>query len=252
MDTVKEKLEGIRKNNYTLDFGTIFNATIEYYKKIALYSGLILLVFTFVFIVIIYFGLIATYGVETIQAVFKPENLNLRNLSPDVALKLSVFGTLFPALISPITAGLIKMVYCADKDEEFHVSSIFEFYNFSFFINLFTATLIIALLNQGITMLFESLVQNEIGMLLSLTLSILTILTIPFIIFGKLNAFEAIKASFTVVSKQLITISLLVIVCSITSILGIFGLIIGVFFTIPFVYALYYTLYKEIIGFEKE
>lgn len=252
MNTLKVKIEEIRKSSYSLDFGTLFNTTIEHYKKIAVYAGLILLVFTFVFISMLYFGLVATYGAETIREIFKPENLNLENLRPELAFKFKIFEIFFPALISPITAGLIKMVYCADKDEEFHVTSIFEFYKFSFFINLFAATLFIALLNNGIALLFQNLGHNGIGMLISLALSILTIMTIPFIIFGKLNAFEAIMASFTVVSKQFITISLLVIVCSITSILGIFGLIIGIFFTIPFVFALYYSLYKEIIGFEKE
>jgi hypothetical protein len=27
-------------------------------------------------------------------------------------------------LISPLTAGLIKMAYCAERDEEFHVSTV--------------------------------------------------------------------------------------------------------------------------------
>ena len=45
MNTTKDKIEKISTNGYELDFGTVFENAFENYKKIALYAGLMLLVF---------------------------------------------------------------------------------------------------------------------------------------------------------------------------------------------------------------
>jgi len=71
----------------------------------------------------------------------------------------------------------------------------------------------------------------------------------PLIIFGKLTAIEAINASILTVSKQPLLILALAIVGYIATMVGFIGCCIGIFFTIPFMYSLYYALYAEIIGF---
>ena len=49
MNLLKERLQDIEKNGYQLDFGNVFNHAFENYKKIALYAGLVLFVFTILF-----------------------------------------------------------------------------------------------------------------------------------------------------------------------------------------------------------
>jgi hypothetical protein len=68
------------------------------------------------------------------------------------------------------------------------------------------------------------------------------------IIFGNLQAIEAIKGSMIVVSKQFFILMGLLIVSLLFTMLGIFGFCIGIFFTMPFIYSMYYSIYNEIIG----
>jgi uncharacterized membrane protein len=75
-------------------------------------------------------------------------------------------------------------------------------------------------------------------------------LTIPLIIFGKLSSIDAIKSSIIIVSKQPLILLGLIIVSLIAAIIGIFGFCIGMLFTMPFVYSMNYTIYKNIIGID--
>ena len=145
----------------------------------------------------------------------------------------------------------MKMAYCADHDQEFHITTFFSYYKLSYFIPLFVATFIITLFNTGISTASELVGQPLVGSLVTMIVSFYSLLTIPLIIFGKLTAIEAIKASVTIVSKQPLVLLSLVAVSMIASIVGLLVFCIGVLFTIPFVYSLYYILYKEIIGFEE-
>ena len=87
-----------------------------------------------------------------------------------------------------------------------------------------------------------------LGIVMSLSISVLTFLTLPLIIFGDLKAMEAIEGSILIVSKQFLILFALIIVATIFICLGLFGFCIGIFFTIPFIYAMYYTIYREIFG----
>ena len=49
MKSIQEKIESIQTNGYTLNFETTFEFALENYKKIAIYAGLLLLVFIILF-----------------------------------------------------------------------------------------------------------------------------------------------------------------------------------------------------------
>lgn len=258
MNQVQNRIEIIKKNGYKLDFKTIFNSILENYKKIAIYAGLMILVSAIVFFLTVFTGLVAFLGVDVVTEMLKPENLNPENFSKEFILIYSACAILFTCLISPFTAGFIKMAYCAERDEEFHLSTFFQYYKFPYLIELFLATFIITLFNTGISKVIENLGFPTIGALTTMIISFFTLLTIPLIIFGKLKAIEAIKNSITIISKQpliifnLTAVSLLATALSILAVIaGMTIFFIGIFFTIPFIYSLYYILYKEIIGFEE-
>ncbi|WP_418263155.1 hypothetical protein [Flavobacterium faecale] len=251
MTHITDRIEFIKQNGYQLDFETIFTKVFANYKKIAIYAGLVLFVFGILLIALIYGGMLSYFGIETVTDMLKPENLQAQNFSKEFLIIYSASAILFTAMISPFTAGFIKMAYSADQNEEFHVSTIFEFYKPSYFIPLFTATFIITLVNTGISSALELIGLSFVGTIMTMLVSFFTLLAIPLIIFGKLNAIEAIRNSIMVISKQPFTIINLTVVSILASLVGLLAFCIGIIFTIPFVYSLYYILYKEIIGFEQ-
>lgn len=250
--TTKAKIEEISKNGYLLDFGTVFESAFENYKKIALYAGLMLIVFSILTTIIVMSGLISYIGIENFEEFGnKMKQMSSLKVMPlDVLLPLNASVLFISALISPFMAGFLKMADCGENGEEFHVSTMFSYYKSPYFFNIFIAVIIIGITGTGLAMLLEMAGLSFVGTVTSLLISFLTFMAIPLIVFGKLNATEAIQSSIILVSKQPLTLLGLLIVASIGAVLGIFGLCIGIFFTYPFIYSMEYTIYKSIIGID--
>lgn len=246
MKSTLDQIEDIRKNGYSLDFSNVFNHAFENYKKIALYAGLILLVFS---ILAFFLGggiLVALYGVEHFNEQFFK---NLQSEQPDntILIIYTLVIAFVAAFLSPFTAGFLKMADCADKDEAFNVSTIFSYYTSRHFPKLFAATLSISLLGGLISVGFSLLGIMFVDTLITIVITLFTTLTIPLIIFGDLNAIDAIKSSVMIVSKQPFVILLLVIVGGLASMVGFIGCCIGIVFTIPITYSVNYAIYRAII-----
>ncbi|RTY79251.1 hypothetical protein EKL97_12825 [Flavobacterium sp. LS1P28] len=250
MKTTQNRIHEIEKNGYPLDFGIVFNHAFENYKKIAVYAGLIIFVFFILLIVFVSVIFVAFFDSAMILEKMKPENLQLENLSLNFILIVSGVSVLLSSLFSPISAGLIKMAYCAERDEEFHVSTMFEYYKISYFKELFIATLLISIFSTLLSSLIDYAQIPFIGFIITVTITLFTILTIPLIIFGNLNAIEALKSSILIVVKQPLILLGLLVVGAISTLVGLIGCCIGIVFTVPFMYSLYYAIYSEIIGFE--
>jgi hypothetical protein len=248
MKSTLDQIEDIKKNGYTIDFGSTFNYAFENYKKIALYSGLIILIFS-VIMAVLAMGLAVTfYGVAAISKDFI---LNLENQKLSYLEQLLSIGavSLFAALLAPFGAGFLKMADCADKDEEFNVSTIFTYYKAPYFTQLFIMALIIGLVSNAISAVIESFGIILLGNAISIFISFFTFIAIPLVVFGNLSAVDAIKGSLIVVSKNPLLIFALFITGIIGSIVGIFGCCIGVLFTIVFntsvTYATYFSIFTE-------
>lgn len=253
MNLKKERIEEILRNGYQLDFANVFNKAFENYKKIALYAGLMIFVFTVILMTIAASMTISLFGIAALsQESFQELNVNLESLS---GLNLIIYvgaSILFSSLTSPLTAGLIKMAYCAERDEEFHVSTVFSYYTAKYFSQIFTATFLILLVSNGLSIAFNYSGIILVGTMISYAISFFTMLTIPLIIFSDLNALDAIKYSFSIVLKQPLILLALIIVAIIGAMVGFIGCCIGVFFTLPFMYSMHYAMYDEIIGFDNE
>ena len=244
----QSRIEVIRNQGYTIDFGNIFNHAFENYKKIAMYAGLIIFVFFVIISIAAAGSLVAIIGGPAIIDFFKPENFKAENLGLTTLLTISGVTIVVGSLLSPINAGLIHMAYCADKDEEFHVSTMFKFFTVPYFKELFLATFLVSLVNGVLSTAINYFQIPVLGFVLTIAFSLFTIMMIPLIIFGKLEAIEAIETSIMIVSKQPLVLLGLFVVGSIASMVGFIGCCIGVLFTIPFMYSLYYAIYSEIIG----
>ena len=244
--TTKEKIETINKHGYHLDFGTVFNQAFDIYKKMALNAGLALLIISILIGIVamgsffIFLGI--SFSITSLQG-FKVENFSA----------LGLFGyilaiTFFSAVMSPLSAGLIQMAQDAAKQKEVSFGTVFHYYQTSYFKEIFVATLLIGLLSN----LFSSGLQfagyQWLGFVISMFVALLTFLTLPLIIFGNLKAIDAIQGSIIMVSKQPLLIAGLLIVSGLFLILGLVALCIGIFFTMPMIYAMHYVIYASIIN----
>jgi uncharacterized membrane protein len=144
------------------------------------------------------------------------------------------------------------MADCAEKGEEFHISTIFEYYKSPYFSEIIIATFLITLITSGLSLTLDFAGIEFVGTLLALTLSFLTFLTVPLIVFGNLKAIDAIKSSIIIVLKQPLVLLGLLIVGGIASLVGFIGCGIGVLFTIPFLYSMSYVIYSAIIGIDSK
>lgn len=251
MKSIPDQIQDIKNHGYSLDFSNVFNLAFENYKKIAVYAGLILLVFSVFFGLITYVILAAIFGADQITTAnllkIQPQNLS------QIHLIYYIFANAFiSAIISPFTAGFLKMADRARKDEEFKASTIFTYYKTHHFAQLFLAIFSVSLLNIVISVFLEFQQLNFLSLGVSLFLSFFTFLTVPLIVFGNLNAFNAIKSSFIIISKQPLVLLALVFTILGAILIGLMALCIGILFTIPFSYSMTYAIYCTIFNIDKE
>ena len=241
----------LKINGFELKFGDVFNKAFENYKKIALYAGLAILIFGFLFVFLAAIGVINFLGAEHL-------NENAIKQFEAKILKQEYLGYQFIAvlainsLFSPISSGFLKMAESADKDVEFKMRQFFSFYKWTYFKELFVATFIITLLSTGIDSALAFYKIPVLGGIISFAIGILTVLSTPLIIFGKQKAIAAIKTSISLSSQQFLTLFLLLLVAFFGSLVGLIGFCIGVLFTIPFNMSMQYAIYDSIIGVENK
>lgn len=252
------KIEQIKKTGYRLDFGEVLEETFTNYKKIVLITGLVMLLLFFI-ILVISFTLATMY---TNAGDYTNTFLDYNPKNPTTAtLIMNLLITVFlSALMAPLTAGLLKIAHLAHNDKEFNFSTAFDHYKSKYIKDIIIGTLLISFTSQAITTIFNLLTSYDksstmlftgIAISIGLFISLLTYLMIPLIIFGELNATEAIKASISLVLKRFWIIVALLIVCIICALIGIAAICIGFLFTIPILYSLQYSIYRNAVGMEE-
>jgi hypothetical protein len=249
MEPINTKIAHLLTNGYELQFENVFNKAFENYKKIALYAGLALLIFGFIFMVLAAFGLISFVGVEHLNEN-TIKQLESKMLKQEYLGYQFIFVLAINSLFSPISAGFLRMANAAQKDVEFKMRHFFSFYQWSYFKELFVATFIITCISSGIDTALTHFKIPVVGGIISFGIGILTVLSTPLIIFGKQKAIKALQASIQLTSSKILTLFLLLFVAFLGSLVGLIGFCIGVLFTIPFSMSMQYSIYDSIIGFE--
>jgi hypothetical protein len=241
-------MEEFKNKPAKLDVSEQINDAFEIYKKVALTGGLAMLSLYFIISILFFVGM---------GFFFKPEEfpIIIKNFNPD---KLSLNGqliylaaiTVFSALISPFTAGIIKMAYDADNDQEVQFSSIFTYVNNPQFIHILLSTIVLTVTSTGLNMVLKHFLIDSLaaflGILISLSIVIVTYLAIPLIIFRNLNFSDAIKTSTIQILNNFFPAILLMFIAFVLAIVGIFGFCIGILFTMPFIYVMHYCIYKKL------
>jgi hypothetical protein len=232
----------------TLDIGETINDAFEIYKKIALNSGLAYMIMTFALVILGFIGLGYFTNLQELPKLlekFDPNKLSLKGT-------LIYFGTILTitALISPFIAGMLKMAQEADNNEEVKFSSIFVYVNSPHFVHIILATVLISLtsisLNVSLSHILPKPFSELVGMVVSASISIVTFITIPLIIFKNLSFIEALKASISNTYSHFFIILLLIIIAVLLAFVGVLAFCFGLFFTVPFFYAMQYSVYKRL------
>lgn len=251
MESTLDQIEKIKKNGYSLNFAPIFDHAFENFKKISLYSALIIFLFAVIFGIGAIIVLGSIYGLENVPKIIE-ESMKPKKLTLDEALISTIGFSLFTALLAPFGAGFFKMADAADKDKEFKVSTIFHYYKAPYFTQLFVATLIISAINNAIANTLESIDYIFIGAGISIFINYSMYFTVPLIVFGKLKALDAIKGSITLVTKNPLLILGLFILGILGTIVGVFACGVGLFFTAVFNTSLIYATYFAIFTIAEE
>ena len=87
MKTTLEKIAEIKTNGYPLDFGNVFEHAFQNYKKIALYAGLMLIVFSILFGILAAIGVFLMVDIDTFSKDLKPEMFEPQNFSVSFLIK---------------------------------------------------------------------------------------------------------------------------------------------------------------------
>ncbi|MGK4567923.1 hypothetical protein [Flavobacterium sp. 3HN19-14] len=265
MKTTQEKLIEIKSHGYEFNFGQVFEQTFENYKKIALLGGVVMLVFVII-LLIISTGLSAILGMATFMSgdltgwrtTVDTGSLTAFSLISKVGVAILTAG-----FVAPVTAGVLQMAHNAETYKEFSFATAFEHYKSGHFKNLFIASLVISLFSQAFQVAFDMVrLYSDFPMdyiipfallnaVLGAVIWLLMLFSIPLIIFGKLSASEAIKGSMMLVIKRFWVILFLSIIVFICACLGIIGLCIGVFFTMPIIYSFQYIAYRTAVDIDE-
>lgn len=245
-DSIDEKIE----NGYHLEAGEVIEYGFQLFKKTFLIAGIATIILS-IFTIGVYFAIFAfAYGVSDLTESM----IQLETLSKDISFIIgsNIVGALIATLFSPITAGFINLNHLAENNETLSISSIFSYFNSVYIKDLLIANFLIGL---TITVVTSALAINGLDFLGSVfqgITNIITIFTIPLIIYGKQNYINAIGKSISLFIKNPVAIILALIVGGIGACVGILALCIGIFFTFPFIYSIHYALYKKGIGIDEK
>ena len=261
MNNITNRLNEIKRYGYQLDFGIALSQTFENYKKIALTVGALILVLIVLFTVVVGGVAGVAFGIGSFTEFIT--DYNVLQFSTSIVIIRFLIGVIGAGLIAPITAGIFKIAHHAETNNEFGFSTAFDYYKTAYFKDLFLSAAIVAFCTNGINLLITAMMlyTNDaililllpiISSLITILISLLSILIIPSIIFGNLNATEAIKASFLLVRKRFWIILLLFIVSIILACVGVIGFCIGIFFTLPIIYSMEYIIYRNAVDIDGE
>lgn len=261
MKTTLQRLEDIKRTGYRLDLGEVINDTFNNYKNIALLGGAVLLLVGIVSVIIFGGAAALIFGLgEFTQTITDYRD----GLVTQTALIANFIGSVvIGGLIAPVTAGLLQMAHNSANNEEFDFGTAFMHYSSKHFKELFLGAAIVALVGTGLTTGIEFLKLNSLdltvillgtigGSLISALVAIFTLMMVPLIIFGNLNAIDAIRGSFILVSKNFWIILLLIIIVGIAIMLGLLAICIGIIFTYPAWYSMQYIIYTKAMPIEQE
>ncbi|WP_405205073.1 hypothetical protein [Aquimarina sp. LLG6339-5] len=242
-----EKIE----NSNSVDFGNIFNNSIELFKKVWLQGFvhlLISLVIMIPLLIVIYIPLFAIIGVAGLENSYGDYGYVQEDLSIGMGILFVILVIIVSMVASAFQLAITAHFYRVCKQVDMglpQTTSYFMFFKGKYLGKIFT----LAIATFGIALLAASLCYLP----LFYVIVPLQLLGVIFAFNPDVSASDLIKASFKFGNKiWLIAFGLIFISSMLAQIVGMILCFIGVFFTASFVYLPIYYLYKDGIGFEDE
>ncbi|WP_299434625.1 hypothetical protein [uncultured Aquimarina sp.] len=239
-----EKIE----NSNPIDFGNIFNKSIELFKKIWL-QGFIHLLISMVIIIplifVMYIPIFAIAGMAGLESNYGDYGYHQEELSIGMTILFVVLVIIISMIASAFQMGIMAHFYrvCKQVDMQLpETTSYFMFFKGKYLGKIFT----LAIATFGIALLATLLCYLPIFYVM-----------VPLQLLGVIFAFnpdvstsDLIKASFKLGNKiWLIAFGLIFISSILAQLVGMILCFVGVFFTASFVYLPVYYMYKDTIGF---
>ena len=137
----------------------------------------------------------------------------------------------------PLTAGFFLVAKKLERNEPVRLDDFFD--GFKHFVPLFLFTLISGIL---IFIGYIALVLPGIYLTVAYTFAI------PFIIFGRMDFWDAMESSRKVVTKEWFSFFILVIIVAVLNIIGGLAFGIGVLISIPVSFCILYAAFDDIVG----
>ncbi|WP_298310339.1 hypothetical protein [uncultured Aquimarina sp.] len=242
-----EKIE----NSSPIDFGNIFNKSIELFKKVWL-QGFIHLLLSMVviipLIIVMYIPIIALASIGGLENSYGEYGSVQEELSIGMAILFVVLVIIVSMIASAFQLGVNAHFYrvCKQVDMQLpETNSYFMFFKGKYLGKILT----LAIATFGIALLATLLCYLPIFYVMVP----LQLLGVIFAFNPDVNASDLIKASFKFGNKiWLVAFGLIFISSILAQFVGMILCFVGIFFTAYFVYLPIYYMYKDGIGFENE
>ncbi|TDS64204.1 hypothetical protein [Myroides indicus] len=252
MSNLNEKLSDIRENGYQLSPFNVMSEAFVYFKRSFLLITISLLT------VILFLSFISSLFISRYIDADSPDLQEQINgiinllLQPPYIYYYIIGVTILTALSSVLLAGYLKVNAEISQGKKPSFLTVFKYFVSKKGIYIFLAQLLISSVFSLITFALQLKNLQMVSMAINWLINTLTIFITPLIIFGNQKPLEAIKNSIMVVNKQPVPIILTVVLNYFLVLSGLFFFVIGFLFTLPYLFSIYFTLYKQVIGYIPE
>lgn len=243
---LSEKIEQAKE----LDFGNIFNESIELFKKTWL-QGFIMFLITLIImlplIIVLYVPLIGVIIAQQESGYLDNDAFSNFFGSMSILYILSVVVGVFVlgAISFALNAGFYRIMKKLDNNEMIETADYFHFVKTEYLSKTFLLMLVSILIAVPSALLcYLPLIYTMVPM---------SFFAVMFAFNPDFSVEEIVKSSFKLANKKWLISFGLIVVCSILSqIVGYLLCGIGLLFTANFVYHPIYLIYKKVIGFNTE
>lgn len=232
----------------TLDFGTIFNQSIELFKKVwvqGLVLQLLILVIMLPFMFLFYMPFIAVMIEQSQSGYVDPDALNevFYGRGPFFILIFYLIIFLLSAVSALLYAGFYRIVKKVDFQKEFQFSEFFYYFNGNYFVKGF------------FLMMMATIISFFAALLCVLPIFYVMVpimFFIPIFAFNpELSIGNIMTLAFNLGNKKWgITFGLLIVCWIVIFVVSIITCGLGSLFLTSFIYLPVYIIYKEVIGFD--
>ncbi len=244
IDTLMQKIHSASE----LDFGDIFNGSVELFKKVWA-QGLLLMLFNVILvlpIVIILYAPIVAIAVAADGGYVPEDNPFVAGgLSIGMILLVTLLGLLVTTISLGLIAGFFKICKEVDHDRKPEISMFFSFLNGQYLGKLFTLSVIVILISV-IALSLCILPIFYVMVPLSFLYAVLAFNS-------ELSPMDVVKGAFAIGNKKwLLAFGLMLVIGICVQIISYFTCGLGAIFLGCFSYLPTYLIYKKAVGFEDE